>query len=522
MYPAMPIVKNRQAGLDFDGDCATFVKSDILGLKEKPVAVKCEPPTSQDHSQIKIGYDIMAKAMSKIWSFGNMSVGAVTNIFTEFQYMELNHDFTAFRKFTQFAGNFNGDKKYTPVMKIDGEEDNIRYIEVSEDKIRKIFIQIPEMSLDEENILSCLHDINMGVGRWFQESTIDAAKKFYRVEVSGALQSVLQEKIAPMVWVSIDWKNKAVKSVKGQQFFTDKARRGIQYALTAQTQRMAQDIVNVITEMPEFGDDVKRRCVNAYKSIDVYGDKMKGAINVLVSEIKNADRIYSDTHDKDTYRNTLVELENMFRMATFDFDPESRVAILLGYAFSHNDEKILKKIGTKILRAEFIQFVAGFSNKEVSEELNESLSELEVNANPSVMTFRIQIKEGAKFLSDLKGRLEKGDDENDVTVKLVRRNNSIAMAVNNTIVSRKISKNGKNVIMPVLIDCGGYGVATRLTNIFAGREGKVASCRLIMNSGKDSRDGKMFHSLLVTLYDVIKEEVAVKEETTEKAVAVQQ
>ena len=427
--------------------------------------------------------------------------------------MELNRDLAAFRKFARFAGNFNGNKKYTPVMKIDGEEDGVKYVEVSEDKIRKIFNQILEMSLDEENILSCLHDINMGVGRWYQESTIDAAKKFYRVEVGSALQSVLQDKVSPNVWVSIDWTNKKVNSVKGQQFFTDKARLSIQNALTAKTQKMAQDAVDVVTKMPEFGDDVKNRCVGAYRSIDA---GMKGVINVLVSEIKNADRIYTDTHDKDAYGNTLTELENMFRLVTFDFDPESRVAAILGYVFAHNDEKVLRKIGTKILRAEFIQFVAGFSNKEVSKELNEELKELDVNVDPAIMTFRIQTK-NIKFLADLKDRLEKDGDE-DVTVKLVRQRNSITMAVDDTIVKHKVN----NVIKSIYIDCGGYGVATRLTKIFEGREGKVASCRLIKNSGRDSRDGKMFHSLLVTLYDATKREVVVKEETVEKAVAAQQ
>lgn len=512
MYAAMPIVKARQAGFDFDGDCAIFIKSDILGMKNEPVAIKCGKPESKDNSTTTIGWDIMAQAMAKIWSFGNLSVGTVTNIFTEFQYMELNHDVAAFRKFARFDGNFNGSKKYTPVMKIDGEENNVKYVEVSEAKIRKILDQIPEMILDEENIMDCLHDINMGVGRWYQESTIDAAKKFYRVEISGALQSVLQDKVSPNVWVSIDWANKKVKSVKGQQFFTDKMRRSVQNALTAKTQKMAQDAVNVVTKMPKFGDDVKSRCIGAYKSIDI---GMKGVINVLVSEIKNANRIYTDTHDKDAYGNTLAELENMFRMATFDFDPESRVAVLLGYVFDHNDEKVLNKIGTKMLRAEFVQFVAGFSNKEASEELKE----LEVNTDPSVMTFRIQVKD-AKFISALKDRLEKGDDE-DVTVKLVRQRNSITMALGDTIVKHKVNN---NVIKSLYVDCGGYGVATRLTKIFEGREGKVASCRLIMNSGKDSRDGKMFHSLLVTLYDVTKENVTVKakEETDEKAVAAQQ
>lgn len=482
MYPAMPIVKNRQAGLDFDGDCATFIRADLLGLKSEPIAVKCEPPTTKDSSQITIGWDLMAKAMAKVRSFGNLSVGAVTNLFVQFQYMELNRDFDSFKKFAVKFRNFGaGNKNYKPVLKIDGSEDNVKFVEVSANKIDSVFAQIHDMKLDEENIMACLHDINMGVGRWYQESTIDAGSKFYQIFVSEELRSLLNGQTNPDVEVSIDWKSGKVNSVKGQMFYTDNARKSIQYALTAQTQKMAQKAIDDVSTMPEFDQAAKDRCIAIYNGLSI---DAKCVVKTLISEIKNAGQVYSETHDINLYRSLLDSIENMYRLATFDYDDMSRIALLFGYGFVE-DNYIINKLGTKILREEFVEFVQTLSESEVE------VPELKAEANPSVMVFRLKVKDAATYLQNIQKHLE----DEDATAQLMVKGKAIVLNINGTPVSY-----GKKT--PAFVDCGVKG--SRLAKILANREGKVASTHLLTDNKGN------WATLLVTLYNVTK--VVAKEE----------
>ena len=482
MYPAMPIVKNRQAGLDFDGDCATFIRADLLGLKAEPVAVKCEPPTTKDSSQITIGWDLMAKAMAKVRSFGNLSVGAVTNLFVQFQYMELNCDFDAFKKFAVKFRNFGaGKKNYKPVLKIDGSEDDVKFVEVSANKIDTIFAQIHDMKLDEENIMVCLHDINMGVGRWYQESTIDAGSKFYQIFVSEELRSLLNGQVNPDVEVSIDWKSGKVNSVKGQMFYADNARKSIQYALTAQTQKMAQKAIDDVSTMPEFDQAAKDRCVTIYNGLSI---DAKCVVKTLISEIKNAGQVYSETHDVNLYRSLLDSIENMYRLATFDYDDMSRIALLFGYGFVE-DNYIIDKLGTKILREEFVEFVQTLSESEVE------VPELKAEADPSVMVFRLKVKDATTYLQNIQKHLE----DEDATAQLMVKGKAIVLNINGTPISY-----GKKT--PTFVDCGIKG--SRLAKILANREGKVASTHLLTDNKSN------WATLLVTLYDVTK--IVAKEE----------
>lgn len=486
MYPAMPIVKNRQAGLDFDGDCATFIRADLLGLKAEPVAVKCEPPTTKDSSQITIGWNLMAKAMAKVRSFGNLSVGAVTNLFVQFQYMELNHDFAAFRNFAAKFRNFGAGKKdYKPVLQITGTESGVPFVEVSENKIHGIFSQIRDMKLDDENIMACLHDINMGVGRWYQESTIDAGSKFYQIFVSEELRSLLNGQVNPDVEVSINWQSNTVNSVKGQTFYTDNARKSIQFALTAQTQKMAQKAVNDVSMMPEFDQAAKDRCIAIYNGLSA---DAKCVVKTLISEIKDAGQVYSEAHDVALYRSLLDSIENMYRLATFDYDDMSRIALLFGYGFVE-DSYIIDKLGTKVLRKEFVEFVRTFSESEVE------VPELKAEADPSVMVFRLKVKDGANYFQNIQKHLE----DEDTMVQLMAKGKAVVLNVNGTPISYK-NETGKKI--PAFVDCGVKG--SRLAKIFVSREGKVASTHLLTDNKSN------WATLLVTLYDVAK--IVAKEE----------
>lgn len=486
MYPAMPIVKNRQAGLDFDGDCATFIRADLLGLKAEPVAVKCEPPTTKDSSQITIGWDLMAKAMAKVRSFGNLSVGAVTNLFVQFQYMELNRDFNAFKKFAGKFHNFGtGKKNYKPVLKIDGSEDNVKFVEVSDNKISSIFAQIHDMKLDDENIIDCLHDINMGVGRWYQESTIDAGSKFYQIFVSEELRSLLNGQVNPDVEVSVDWRFGKVNSVKGQTFYTDNARKSIQFALTAQTQKMAQKAIDDVSTMPKFDQVAKDRCIAIYNGLSA---DAKCVVKTLISEIKNAGQVYSETHDVTLYRSLLDSIENMYRLVTFDYDDMSRIALLFGYGFVE-DSYIIDKLGTKILRKEFVEFVRTFSESEVE------VPELKAEADPSVMVFRLKVNGGADYLQNIQKHLE----DEDTMVQLMAKGKAVVLNINGTPISYK-NEAGKKT--PAFVDCGVKG--SRMAKILVSREGKVASTHLLTDNKSN------WATLLVTLYDVTK--IVAKEE----------
>ncbi len=507
MYPAMPIIKNRQAGLDFDGDCAVFIKADLLGLKDAPVAIKCEPPTSKDASQTKIGYDIMAQAMAKIWSFGNLSVGTVTNIFAELQYMELNKDIKKFTELARKFLNLGGTEKYVPVLGINGTEDGVDYIDVSEEKIRAIFDQIPHMALTESNIMTCLHDINHGVGRWYQEGSTDAVKKFYQIVVPMALQELKKQPV--YAEVKINWQKRVINKVASDGLYKDAIRRDFQLTLVEQTKEMTKKVASIVCKMPDMDEDVKEMCREFYAEQQY---DIKKSIAVLISEIRNAGTIYHETKNGDLYQNMLSNIENMFRLVTFNFDPRNRIAVLLGHDLDQEKQHPGKEvyhvtdvIGTKILREEFVQFVTYFVAKDADEEHQAELHELnesmEVEADPSVMIFRVSVKATKEEVASIKAKL----DADDAIVQTGRKHKGSAViaAVNGEILKYRTIEGFESL---AFVDCGmdkGVTKFTRLSNVLTDRKGSVANTTIV-----EGNNG--YTNILVTLYNVSK--VTVKKE----------
>ena len=232
----------------------------------------------------------------------------------------------------------------------------------------------------------------------------------------------------------------------------------------------------------------------------------------MISEIRNAGTIYHETKNGDLYQNMLSNIENMFRLVTFNFDPRNRIAVLLGHDLDQEKQHPGKEvyhvtdvIGTKILREEFVQFVTYFVAKDADEEHQAELHELnesmEVEADPSVMIFRVSVKATKEEVASIKAKL----DADDAIVQTGRKHKGSAViaAVNGEILKYRTIEGFESL---AFVDCGmdkGVTKFTRLSNVLTDRKGSVANTTIV-----EGNNG--YTNILVTLYNVSK--VTVKKE----------
>ena len=176
------------AGLDFDGDKIIFYYSDnednVIKIMEdagfKGREVKIVPPEVE--SDIKVTYNGKAynKQMRAKIKAGNHSVGEVTishDIYTNCLNIG-EKSFKFLKKVAPIA--FDMKKGATGVYKHVVVPDENGVYEISEKIARKAYDQIKHCAVTWENLKAFLEDLDV-IGRYDQELTIDADKKFYDV-----------------------------------------------------------------------------------------------------------------------------------------------------------------------------------------------------------------------------------------------------------------------------------------------------------------------------------------------------
>ena len=178
------------AGSDEDGDkFSIFFKTreglDLPTVLWKagfiPNSVNIQAP--ENHGGQMSVYGDEAFARYQAWNImsDNKSVGIVTNVFAMFTMglsLDLNDDSVLgfYRKMFIAMGVKEGNKKYRHVIY---KNDNGDFV-AEADCIEKFFSTIENVKLDSENVLEMLKDLDV-IGRFTQECTIDAQKKFYSV-----------------------------------------------------------------------------------------------------------------------------------------------------------------------------------------------------------------------------------------------------------------------------------------------------------------------------------------------------
>lgn len=183
------------AGFDEDGDHLEMLFAsedglDIPSLLKRAgfvgAAVNIIPPKGGDTVEEKFGCDSWAKYSYMIVESGNKAVGTVTNcfrLFTDGLLQDLNdpevHNF--YKGVFGAIGCQNGKGTYKSVVPYRMGSNGIKMYVCEPDAMQKFMDAIVEVDLDNvDNIRAMLDDMDK-LGRFCQELTIDAQKKFYKV-----------------------------------------------------------------------------------------------------------------------------------------------------------------------------------------------------------------------------------------------------------------------------------------------------------------------------------------------------
>ena len=184
------------AGFDEDGDHLEMLFAsedglDIPSLLKRAgfvgAAVKIIPPKGNDTVEVPFSCDSWAKYAYSVIENGNKAVGTVTNcfrLFTDGLLRDISnptvHNF--YKEVFTAIGCKNGKGTYKSVVPYGVDPDTgIKMYFCEPDAMQKFMDAIVEVDLDNvDNIRAMLDDMDK-LGRFCQELTIDAQKKFYKV-----------------------------------------------------------------------------------------------------------------------------------------------------------------------------------------------------------------------------------------------------------------------------------------------------------------------------------------------------
>lgn len=216
--PAIELLKNMLAGMDFDADAATLVfdvefNRILVESDKKPVAVVIEDDYVATEEEVIVKADMAWTVLSKFAGNKNKSIGEITImndlVIAMLLLVQLGHVEEA-QKIMSLA--FEGEHvvdAYESPMKEEVGEFGIPVIRVSDALMRDIVAKICDMSLSKENMMAALYDL-IAVGRMLQEVTIDSAKTNRILEVLYDLNAVANSKSRSPLAIEIKWNGDSV------------------------------------------------------------------------------------------------------------------------------------------------------------------------------------------------------------------------------------------------------------------------------------------------------------------------
>ena len=218
VVPAIELLKNMLAGMDFDADAAILVfdikfNRILVESNRKPVAVVIEDDYDAAEEQVEVKADMAWTVLSRFAGNKNKSIGEFTVmndlviallLLVQLGYVEEAQKIMSLA----FEGEHVIDTYKSPIKEEVGEF-GIPVIPVSDTLMRDIVAKICDMSLSKENMVAALYDL-VAVGRMLQEVTIDSAKTNRILEALYDLNAVANSKSRSPLAIEIKWNGDSV------------------------------------------------------------------------------------------------------------------------------------------------------------------------------------------------------------------------------------------------------------------------------------------------------------------------
>lgn len=228
VVPAIELLKNMLAGMDFDADAMTVVfdqefNSIIVRSGVKPIAVVLDDAGSVvDKTPVRVTPDIAWKVLSQFAKNKNKSIGEIT-IMNDLLIALLIMVRRGLIKEAQIvmALSFKGEHviaKYVSPLKVVPGEFGIPKLSMTEALMDTIVDNIADMALTKENMEAALLDL-IAVGRMQQERTIDSAKTNDKVKAPYDINAVANAKSRSEIKLAIKWQDDSVTVVSEEDAY---------------------------------------------------------------------------------------------------------------------------------------------------------------------------------------------------------------------------------------------------------------------------------------------------------------
>ena len=218
VVPAIELLKNMLAGMDFDADAMviTFDQEFVSIIHEaglKPMAVVIEKEdddegNTKDETKHIVGADAGWIVYDRFANNKNKTIGEITlmvDMFISLLIKVRRGDLNDAKKVLELAFKGEHAVAYETPLKIEVDKaTNIPFQVISTRKMIDITGRVCDMELNQDNMLAALFDL-ITVGRMLQERTIDSAKTNDKVIVPFDINAVAELKSRTDIELAINW-----------------------------------------------------------------------------------------------------------------------------------------------------------------------------------------------------------------------------------------------------------------------------------------------------------------------------
>lgn len=214
VVPAIELLKNMLAGMDFDADAMVLVfdtqfNQIILDSELRPLAVQITNVSrNEEVEQIPFEADAGWQAFERIVKHQGKSIGEITimnDMFVSLLVQVRNNKLTDAIKVLELT--FEGDhylEDYESPLTIKNGEYGIPVEEINTELMYAVIERIKDMVLSKVNMEAALKDL-VTIGRMLQELTIDSAKTSVFVDVPYDVNKVADLKSRTPLALAIHW-----------------------------------------------------------------------------------------------------------------------------------------------------------------------------------------------------------------------------------------------------------------------------------------------------------------------------
>jgi hypothetical protein len=346
IVPAIKLLKQQLAGMDYDFDGATAVlepEYNAITHSGRTIIVNILDDEKVARKENKSLFTVkdLGRVFVRLLSNDNDSIGGHTNKGKAELAMKGNLEIAKKALTEEYGcsgqGEYAGLKYRTEML----DDKEVTIVDVNRKLINEMIDEITNCDLnDDDNVLKILNDINVA-NRYWQEKLIDAPKNDTKVDVLINLTKKFWVASLSKITAENDWESKKLvgkikhpKQDSGKEVFEDKINEIRKACMGELREVIEKDLM-----LREVKFETEDKAIFEKYSIDRYSDFVNNSLTSIkylygditagyIEDMNNCDDDDLLEDIKKDYKENISVLANMVRNMTSKLSPEERAAML--------------------------------------------------------------------------------------------------------------------------------------------------------------------------------------------------